>query len=236
VQGATQIPRSAVITSPVYVLAADATTVSFEFRANGAGTYRIRDFGIEIVRAASAYVTGQKAFVDFGPVATRTTGQADVWTQHSFAGGASCEIVRTNGSLTTSTLPFTTSIFQSHDLGVNNSTGYPANAKRDGYFGDNATPNLTCVLNALDPSKTYRFTFFGSRNGVGDIRSARYTVIGANSGSGDLDGSNNSTNVVTVTGIQPSANGEITINSAKAPSNNNGSGFYYLNFVQMEVE
>jgi hypothetical protein len=238
IQDLAVIPQNGVYVSPYLQVPADATTVAFELKINGSGTYRVRDFGIEVVQSATAMTAGRKFYIDIA--GDSTTGQPDFWNNHNLGANplpASIQLRDTANSLTTSTLAITSAIAGGNTLGVNNNVTYPATAKRDFYFGaDGATATMTWKISALDPSKTYRLTFFGSRDGVGDIRSARYTATGTATTSVDLNASNNSTNVGVITGIAPAPSGLINISITKAPSNNHGSGFYYINFMQIEVE
>lgn len=104
-------------------------------------------------------------------------------------------------------------------------------------FGGNPlTPQGTVLFGGLDGSgaTSYDFTIFASRQGANDIRDALYTITGATSGSGVLDASNNVSEVVTISGIIPNAQGQITLTAEKGPNNNNASRFYYLGAIRLE--
>ncbi len=119
---------------------------------------------------------------------------------------------------------------------------FPQDATSDFFFGhvgpfggQPENPLSQFKLFNLDQALTYDFTFFASRQPVGDNRETLYTANGANSGSAMLNPSNNDTEIVTITGISPDANGEIFIDVEAGPNNNNGTGFYYLNVMQMDI-
>ncbi|TWT76934.1 hypothetical protein Pla123a_23590 [Posidoniimonas polymericola] len=107
-----------------------------------------------------------------------------------------------------------------------------------GAFGTNPlTPQGTVLLTGLDSSgaTAYDLTFFGSRMNVGDNRETMYSVSGASNGVGLLNTSNNESEVAIVGGIVPDAAGEITILVEPGPANDNGSGFYYLGAIKVDV-
>ncbi|MCA9257645.1 MAG: hypothetical protein KDA61_00540 [Planctomycetales bacterium] len=120
---------------------------------------------------------------------------------------------------------------------------FDAEATRDNAFGhDDAfgtnplTPLATLALTGLDGSgaTAYSFTFFGSRLGATDNRETMYNVLGANSGFGLLDTTANVDKVAVVSGIIPTAAGELTIEVSPGPNNDNGSGFYYIGAMSIE--
>ncbi len=117
-------------------------------------------------------------------------------------------------------------------------------ATRDNLFGHDTdfnagSPRKLGVLafTGLDASgaTAYEFTFFASRMSVSDDREAQYEVLGANSGIGLLDSANNTSNVVVVSGIIPNSSGEVTVNVAKGPNNNNSSGYFYLGAMSIQT-
>ncbi len=105
-----------------------------------------------------------------------------------------------------------------------------------GTFGTNPlTPQATIALSGLDGSglTTYDFTFFGSRQGATDNRETKYDVTGANNGFALLNTTANVSEVVSVTGITPTAGGNITLLVSPGPNNNNSSLFYYLGAMRI---
>jgi hypothetical protein len=120
--------------------------------------------------------------------------------------------------------------------------GYPVSATDDYFFGHTtnfagADPNpLGQVrLFGLEADKLYDFTFFASRQTVGDTREATYAVAGANAASGVLNASNNNTEVLRLTGIGPDGNDEIFVDVTPGPNNDNNNGFYYIGLMQVDV-
>lgn len=115
-------------------------------------------------------------------------------------------------------------------------------ATRDNAFGHAAafgvnplTPVGTILLGGLNPSQAYDFAFFGSRTGVTDNRETEYNVTGVNNGVAFLNTSANTSNIAEVFGINPNANGEITILVDPGPNNNNASLFYYIGAMRVNA-
>jgi lysophospholipase L1-like esterase len=120
------------------------------------------------------------------------------------------------------------------------STVFPPDATRDSLFGNtesfsglaNVFPSFK--LTGLDPLLTYDFTFYASRMSVGDNRETGYTVAGASSGFAALSPSVNVDRFVTVTGIEPDSEGQITIDLAPTANNVNSYHFTYLGVMKVE--
>jgi len=120
--------------------------------------------------------------------------------------------------------------------------GFPVDATDDYYFGhtgpfaggdDNPTGGFK--LTGLNQSQAYDFTFFSSRTGVNDNRETAYSVTGANVGGGALAASDNHSEVLSIPGIMPDANSEISVVVSAGPNNDNGNGFYYINLMQVRT-
>jgi len=120
------------------------------------------------------------------------------------------------------------------------STVFPQDATRDSLFGNTETfSGLANVfpsfkLTGLDPLLAYDFTFYASRMGVGDNRETGYTLTGANTGFAALNPSANVEKFVTVTGIEPDSEGQITIDLAPTANNVNSYHFTYLGVLKVE--
>jgi hypothetical protein len=120
------------------------------------------------------------------------------------------------------------------------STVFPQESTRDSLFGNtesfsglaNVFPSFK--LTGLDSLLTYDFTFYASRMSVGDNRETGYTVTGANSGFASLNPSVNVDKFVTVTGIEPDSEGQITIDLAPTANNVNSYHFTYLGVLKVE--
>jgi hypothetical protein len=117
---------------------------------------------------------------------------------------------------------------------------FPTDATRDSLYGNtevwNGLTNITPIfkLTGLDPALVYQFTFYASRIGATDNRETGYTVTGLSSAFAVLDAANNVTNTTVVSGIRPSASGEITISLTPTANNNNLNHFTYLGVMKME--
>jgi hypothetical protein len=122
-------------------------------------------------------------------------------------------------------------------------TIFPATATKDNfYIGINwgsPTANITSAgfdLSGLDPSKYYSFSIFGSRAGVGDVRSAKFSFTGdISTGTGitTQNASNNTSNVAYVYNIKPTSSGVISFTMQANTDNNNGNKFAYLGAIKM---
>lgn len=154
-----------------------------------------------------------------------------------------------NNNLTATGFEITDTFFQTGEpsqLGSEAPSGdaaaYPVSATDDYFFGHTtafagADPNPLgqFKLFNLDPTKTYNFTFFASRQIITDIRDSSYAVAGGNSGSGVLDASNNNSEVLRISGIVPDGNNEIFVDVTPGPNNNNTNGFFYIGLMQVDI-
>ena len=105
-----------------------------------------------------------------------------------------------------------------------------------GTFGANPlTPKGTVLFGGLDSSgaTAYEFKIFGSRIGATNNREGLYVATGANSGNGLLNATNNSSTVLTLSGIIPNALGQITLTAEPGPNNTSPEKFYYLGAVRL---
>lgn len=134
-------------------------------------------------------------------------------------------------------------------VGTQSPTGaasiFAATATRDSLFGHSSnfnvgSPRPTALLTftGLDGSgaTNYEFSFFASRNDTSaspSNRETRYQVAGSNNGEALLNPANNNSNVAIVSGITPTAAGEISVTISAGPNNNNTDGFFYLGAMQL---
>jgi len=209
-------------------------------------------FTTSLLLAATASLTLSQAanaetlLFDFG----RTDLQSNPgWNNVVPATGTLFATFDSGNNLTATGFEITDTFFQTGEpssLGspapAGDAAAYPVSATDDYFFGHttafagaDANPLGQFKLFNLDPSKTYDFTFFASRQTVNDIRDASYAVNGANSGSVVLNASNNNTEVVTVSGISPDGNNEIFVDVTPGPNNDNGNGFYYIGLMQVDI-
>ena len=120
------------------------------------------------------------------------------------------------------------------------SPGFPADVKRESFFGNDVSfngfirPQATWQFSGFDPNDDLIFTFFASRMGVTDNREGLYEVVGASTESATLNASNNDSNFASVT-VKADALGNVVLNMSKGPNNDNGFGFYYLNAMTIEI-
>jgi hypothetical protein len=153
--------------------------------------------------------------------------------------GVLADLVTPEGALTGASLEMVARFNGANTSGSTEATVYPTTATSDSLFGNTESfsglENVLPVfkLTGLNPLASYDFTFYGSRNAT-DNRETRYTVAGANTVSGDLNAAGNVDDTVQVTGVNPTAEGELTVSVTPGPNNNNGNHFTYLGVMQVE--
>ncbi|MES2708405.1 MAG: PEP-CTERM sorting domain-containing protein [Verrucomicrobiota bacterium] len=201
--------------------------------------------GFLVFLAAVAPASASVLFFDFGdgaaantsPVPTNNVTQAQLPVNNA---------TDSTGSATTISLATAGFNPGSNSNGTQAPTGdaaiFPVLSTKDNLFGHTqpfnpapALPKATLTFSGLDitGSTAYTFDFFASRTGVADVRTTLYSVTGLNSGSTILDAANNVSSIASVTGIIPNASGVITVDLQAAPSNTNGTGFYYIGALRL---
>ncbi len=120
----------------------------------------------------------------------------------------------------------------------------PPQVSAASFYGNTApfmniiVPKSTIKFTALNPDELYDFSMFSSRMSVSDNRETYFKFTGTieNDTTLYLDASNNSSNTVKAIGISPNAAGEIFIEVGPGPNNNNSTGFYYLNAMNIKPQ
>ena len=104
-------------------------------------------------------------------------------------------------------------------------------------YGDDAAGRgtLTITFSDLDPSATYNFDLASARNNVTGVRTALFTFAGSNSGTAVVNATNNTSTIGEVNGISPTAGGDIVLTVVKDTTNDNGSGFFYVNGLSIDA-
>jgi lysophospholipase L1-like esterase len=241
------------------VLSEDAKAVTLTLAAPVTGLFEVAVVGVQDLAGneilektiGKGEIRAQAILVDFGASATPTgTGPSpddpvNAWNNVTDSIGAAVgsqvrNLVTTQNVPTGIDLVILTRFNGANTNGTLTSTLFPPDATRDSLFGNTETfSGLANVfpsfkLTGLDPTQTYDFTFYASRMGVTDNRETGYTVTGFNSGFVALNASANVDKSVTLTGIAPTAEGEITISLAPTAANNNGNHFTYLGALKVE--
>lgn len=198
---------------------------------------------------ASVAVHAQTYLIDFGGANLTTRGPIpddpnNYWNNVSLDVGATTNGVVTNlvsslNTVSTINLAMINRFNGNNENGTQASSLYPVDATRDSLYG-NTEPfnNLSNIfpsfkLTGLDPATKYSFTFYASRNGVGDNRETDYTVTGGNAGLATLDAANNLDTTASVADMTPNGAGEIRIDLTPSADNNNGNHFTYLGVLQV---
>lgn len=238
------IPTNGVYMGPEFIVPVDATTVAFQFQANGAGTYRIRNFGLERIETADNLTTGTKILIDVGRHDTQTTGQPEFWNNFfRYQGSADsvprCRLRTTTGQLTSAVISLPS--LNSGPTGIfagQTNNKYPVNAKNDGFtgFGTGSQQVQVHTISNLDPAKRYKLTFFGTSNVTGSV--TRYRLTESPTTFVDLGTHNNDQTTVSLTNVAPNARGEIRFEHTAAPSNTATapSGHHIISVLEIEVE
>lgn len=154
-------------------------------------------------------------------------------------GGMLEDIVSSSGGETSLGLTMVNRFNGANTAGSTATDLFPVDATNDSLFGntelfgglENVFPSFT--LTGLDPAQAHSFTFFASRMGVGDNRETMFTLTGANTASAALDPANNETEFITLEGLLPTADGEITVALTPGENNDNGNHFTYLGVMKV---
>ena len=211
----------------------------------------LEDIAWETVRAAMQ-PKAQSFLFDFGASAS-TTGHGaapsdpvNYWNNVTDAIGANpagllTNIVTTENTPTAVGLAIVSRFNGANTAGTTASSIFPSAATLDSLFGNTelfgglSDIQPSFKLTGLNTGLTYWITFYASRTGVPDNRETRYTVQGGNSGTTVLNAANNIDTVSSsVSGITPTAAGEITISLAPTTNNNNANHFTYLGVMKVE--
>ena len=232
---------SRVATVPDMTPAADGTlTLRVEAgpaNSNANGFYHISALKIEYEEPAEKPVS--TVFIDAAGTAALPAG----WNRVVFnSAAAAVALADTNGTATGISLQITTALNGTNTQGTNNPTGDAAEFKpagADSCFGHNtvhatpARPQGVARFSGLNTNVAYTFTFYASRMGASDDRSALFTLAGLNSGSNSLNAAGNYAAVAAVSNILPQTNGTITLTVTKGPSNNNSTEYFYIGAIKM---
>lgn len=186
----------------------------------------------------------ESLYFDFGDEPYYTSGNYNNldWHQEPILDCINDSGAATGIALTVYDAFYTTS---ANNNGTQSPTGdaamFDPQATRDSLYGctgewyGQSQPTAGFHLTGLDPALTYTFTIFASRMSVSDNREAQYDITGLNTGSACLNSSNNTSEVVVIAGISPTALGQITVDVQPGPNNDNSLGFYYLGSMKMDV-
>lgn len=88
-------------------------------------------------------------------------------------------------------------------------------------------------ITGLNKDQRYNFCYFGSRNNSTDNRETKFITTGKNEVIVRQNSSNNKTIISCADGVQPTDAGEVVITVTSGESNNNGSGFFYINAMRI---
>ena len=201
--------------------------------------------------ACTLNLTGDAFLIDFGSPTKPSGGGSGVRMQYwnnvttavgTVPGSRISDLVDSEGNVTAFSIEILSRFNNANESGATSGVPYPATATLDSLFGntessgglDNVTPALK--LSGIDPGTMCTLTFYASRMGGSDNRETRYTVTGEGTASADLDASNNVTNTATVGRIAADENGQIRVEMAPGPNNNNANHFIYLGVLQLDLE
>jgi len=177
--------------------------------------------------------------IDFG-----NNAASDRWNQlSSFLAGTSASLKDSLGSYTGIKATITERFNGVNADGPTATTtplNMPANVSKYAYFGNTKgdfggmrVVQSKVELTGLDKTLKYNLSFFGARGGVSDNRETKYICKGTNEVSVALNTSSNSSKIAIAKGVQPDANGKITITITAGENNNNGTGFFYVSALRL---
>lgn len=112
---------------------------------------------------------------------------------------------------------------------------FPVNSTRDSFIGSDSNPLGQITFTGFDPGKQYTFTFLSSRDGVSNDRTTLFTLTGANVNSVAINAALATPETDSIFSITPSVSGSFVLDVTKGSSNDDGSGFFYLNALKIEV-
>jgi hypothetical protein len=137
-----------------------------------------------------------------------------------------------------------------NDNGTKTPTGaaasLPATVTRDSIFGHAevfitggvthaAVPVIHFTLSGLSSDKAYQLTYFASRTGVSDVRTANYSLTnGTDTSVVVLDAANNASNTISSAFLTPSVTGTLTLTMMADATNTNSNKFFYLGSLQIQ--
>lgn len=208
---------------------------------------RVFSLALVLGLAAAQCATAATVFYDFGDSSQQTSGNYNNMPVNPPNAVLSlANSIDSTGASTGITVAMSGFFTGSNTNGPTAPTGdaaiFNGQATRDnafghaGVFGANPlTPKGTVLFGGLDASgaTAYEFTVFGSRTGAANNREGLYTATGANSSNGLLNASNNTSNVLTLSGIIPNALGQISFTAEPGPNNNSTEKFYYLGAIRL---
>jgi lysophospholipase L1-like esterase len=196
-------------------------------------------------------LSAQALLFDFGAASTTGHGPSpddptNYWNNVTTAVGTSSTASMTNlvtieNSSSAVGLAMLSRFNGANENGTVSPAPFPTDATRDSLFGNTELfSGLTNVyprfkLTGLAAGRSYQLTFYASRTGVGDNRETLYTVTGAATNAAVLNAANNVSNMVAVTGVRPTRDGELIIALTPGPNNNNANHFTYLGVLKLEL-
>lgn len=124
----------------------------------------------------------------------------------------------------------TTKMLMPADVSASSLWGYAAGK----FGGGNPRQSATLRLSHLNPELKYEFTIFSSRDKCQDFRQTSFVVQGEETQADDIQSANNSVETVTIKGVRPTADGNVTITVMPGSGNNSPNRFYYLNAMTIK--
>ena len=229
------------------------TLVAVEFVKTSRPLLRSTGITAAVLAIGLVSAPAQSFLFDFGAAATPTDHAAspddpvNYWNNVTDAtainpAGQLTNLVTINNSSSTLGFQMLSRFGGANTVGTTASTLFPVDATRDSLYGNtelfsglaNIFPSFK--LTGLDLGSTYSFSFYASRTGVSDNRETGYTINGGNNGFVGFNPANNVDGIsTTVSGILPTASGEITISLAPTANNNNANHFTYLGVMRVDA-
>ena len=125
----------------------------------------------------------------------------------------------------------TTKMMMPADVSASALWGYAAGK----FVGGGPRQSATLRFSHLNPNLTYDFTFFSSRVNCQDFRQTSIIVQGEDTKADAIQSANNSKETVTVKGIRPATDGQVTVTLMPGSYNTSPNRFYYLNAMTIKA-
>ena len=126
----------------------------------------------------------------------------------------------------------TTKMLMPSDVSQSSLWGYAAGK----FGGGGPRQSATLRFSHLNPELEYEFTIFSSREGCQDFRQTSFILQGEDTQADALPSARNASETVTIKGVRPTADGQITLTVMPGSYNTSPNLFYYLNAITIKTK
>lgn len=176
--------------------------------------------------------------IDFGADISPAPWNNITATSLNATGSKISDLIDSTGSNTGLSLEVSKSFYGLNSYGATitfTNLNMPATVSSDNFFTGGGFGQL--LMSGLSNNQSFTFTFFGSRTDIGGpSRETKFTVRGTNTLSGLLETRNNSTSVLTMSGVIPAQNKSVIIEVTDGPGNLNASKYSHISALKVAAE